>query len=113
MEFWDQGMLRNSPVFWDTTRGHRPGEGLEGTVAVSQVGHMVALSPHHSWEIKEGKPWENASSEPPCAPGVRFVGQSRVLRYCEPQQNPSLPPVLAAGAFENRDFPRILGSLSP
>lgn len=52
--------LRDAPEHPEGVLGHQ-----EGTVAVSQVGHTAALSPHHSREIKEGKPWESAGSELP------------------------------------------------
>lgn len=68
-----------------------------GDRAVSQVGHTQWPFPHtiHGRKKERGR-WENASSELPGAPGVLFVGQSRVLCYCKPQQNPSLPPTPAA-----------------
>lgn len=41
--------------------------------------------PIHIWELKEEKPWETAVQSYPCASEVRFVGQSHVRCYYEPQ----------------------------
>lgn len=45
MEFRYQWMVLNIPILWDTRWGQGAGEGLGGTVALSQLGHTVALSP--------------------------------------------------------------------